>query len=100
MDFEKAGRCLPRTIALMPFFMLRSEYENLISAHDVAIKMRLSCMKGQNNASALAVFVLPSKQYFVVPMLKPMAPIGTAMQLPSTESHDAEKKATTYLLLL
>src|SRR5258707_15744091 len=98
MDFEKAGRCLPNTMISKPFFLLISVYEHLISAQDVATKMRLSCIKGQNIESALAIFVLLSRQYFVVPMLKPIAPIGTAMQLPSTESHVMEKKATTYLL--
>jgi hypothetical protein len=98
MDFEKAGRCLPRTMTLKPFFMLTSEYENFMSAHDVAKKMRLSCMKGQNTDRAVDTSVLPSRQYFVGPMLKPLAPIGTAMQPASTESHVMEKKVMTYLL--
>jgi hypothetical protein len=42
MDLEKAGRYLPKTMTLMPFVTLTSEYEFLINAHDVAMKMRVS----------------------------------------------------------
>jgi len=42
MDLENAGRFLPKTINLMLFFTLTSEYEFLMSAQEVATKMRKS----------------------------------------------------------
>jgi hypothetical protein len=94
MDLEKGIRCLPDTLSLT----LTSEYGFLISAEDVAIKTKLSSMRGQNNDNAFAQSVMPGSQYSVMPMFIPEEPIGTAMQAPRTESHVMEKKATTYLL--
>lgn len=55
-------------------------------------------MEDDDNTSAS--LVLLSKQYFVLPILAPLAPNGTAMEEPRTKSHVIEKKETTYLLLL
>ena len=99
MDFEKAGRCLPNIITLSPFLTFTSEYELLVNAQEVAMNIRKSCRKGQNEQSLATNGVLSSTQYSVGPIWIPMAPIGTAMQAARTESHVVENNAMIYLLL-
>jgi hypothetical protein len=52
------GRSLPETITLMPFLTPTPEYEFVMNPHDVAMKMRVSCIKGQIDDSALGSFIM------------------------------------------
>jgi len=81
MDFEKAGRFLPKTITFMLFAKLTSENEFLMNAHDVAMKMSMSWTKTEEDVNALARFVERgclggSEQYLVA---TPGVNIGTKM---------------------
>ena len=98
MDFEKAGRCLPNTLAMNPFLTFTSGYDLLINAQEVAMNIRKSCRNGQNEQNLATNGILSSTQYFVGPIWIPMAPTGTAMQAARTESHVVEKNAMIYLL--
>ena len=70
---------MPETKTLMLFLMVTSEYEFLMSAHDVAMKMRRSRKKTEEDVNALASFVLVFKQYIVMSMLLPVVPIGASI---------------------
>jgi hypothetical protein len=100
MDLAKADMSLPKTIVLiMPSFTLTPGYQLSKNAHVVATKMRVSCINGQIDDKALGSSFMMWEQCSVVPNLIPNEPIGIAMQPPTTESHDRQKKAVTYLFL-
>ena len=63
----------------MLFLMVKTEYEFLMSAHDVAMKMKRSRKKTEEAVNTLATFVLVFKQYIVEGIASPLVSIGATM---------------------